>query len=224
MGKIFIVNAEWKADSKVYIVDAEWKADSKEFVVDAEWKSNEKVFIVDAEWKADRKIFLADAEWKAKNGARSGSGHSSASSASAKGNSKSSRTDYIKTLLSRSAAFEASNSNSSNASSSSNSSGCGGTLLKWFIVLAIIGGVLKYFGLTDQILNDTTPTEYKVIADSLNLRSAPDPNSTVVSIIPRDSILLQLKDSSQEIGANTWVYVTNKMDSGWVNEKYVERN
>ena len=222
MGKIFIVNAEWKADSKVYIVDAEWKSDSKEFVVDAEWKSNEKVFIVDAEWKADRKIFLVDAEWKTKKG--SGSSSSFGSNFSTASTASNSTDTSPKTKTNAGSGYSSSSDFSSDSGGSDGSSGCGGKLLKWFIVLAIIGGVLKYFGLTDQILNDTTPTEYKVIADSLNLRSAPDPNSTVVSIIPRDSILLQLKDSSQEIGANTWVYVTNKMDSGWVNEKYVERN
>lgn len=220
MGKIYIVDAEWKADQKVFIVDAEWKSDSKEFVVDAEWKSNEKVFIVDAEWKADRKIFLVDAEWKAKKGGGTsssfGSNFSTASTAS------NSTDTSPKTKTNAGSGYSSSSDFSSDSSSSDGSSGCGGTLLKWFIVLAIIAAVLKYFGLTDQIWNNTTPTEYKVIADSLNLRSAPDPNSTVVSIIPRDSVLLQLNDSSQEIGTNTWLYVANKMDSGWVNEKYVE--
>jgi hypothetical protein len=91
--------------------------------------------------------------------------------------------------------------------------------------LLIIGGVLKYFGITDQFLDGKSgSTEYRVVADSLNLRSEPDPNSTVVSIIPRDSILQGLNDSSQVIGSNTWIYVSNKIDSGWVNEKYVEGN
>ena len=221
MGKIFIVDAEWKADSKVFIVDAEWKSDSKEFIVDAEWKSNEKVFIVNAEWKADRKIFLVDAEWKSKKG--SGSGYSSSSIFS----STSTGSNFTNTSPKTNTVVGSGNSSSSDfstdSSSSGSSSGCGGTLLKWFITLVIIGGVLKYFGLTDQLLGENSgSTEYRVVADSLNLRSEPDPNSTVVSIIPRDSILQGLNDSSQVIGSNTWIYVSNKIDSGWVNEKYVE--
>ena len=221
MGKIYIVDAEWKADQKVFIVDAEWKADSKEFVVDAEWKSNEKVFIVNAEWKADRKIFLVDAEWKAKKSSGSGSSSSSSFSSASVGSSVTSTSTKTENVAS------SGNSSSSNfstdSSNSESSSGCGGTLLKWFITLLIIGGVLKYFGFTDQLLGgQSESTEYRVVADSLNLRSEPDPNSRVVSIIPRDSILHGLNDSSQQIGTNTWLYVANKMDSGWVNEKYVE--
>ena len=229
MGKIYIVDAEWKADQKVFIVDAEWKADSKEFVVDAEWKSNEKVFIVNAEWKADRKIFLVDAEWKAKKGSGSssslGSYFSTASTASNSTDTPPKTNTNAGSGYSSSSNFssDSSSSESSYSSSSESSSGCGGTLLKWFITLLIIGGVLKYFGLTDQLLGGQSgSTEYRVVADSLNLRSEPDPNSRVVSIIPRDSILQGLNDSSKVIGSNTWIFVSNKMDSGWVNEKYVE--
>lgn len=221
MGKIFIVDAEWKADSKVFIVDAEWKSDSKEFIVDAEWKSNEKVFIVNAEWKADRKIFLVDAEWKAKKSSGSGYSSSSSFSSASTGSSVSSNPSNN----GASSGNSSSSNFSTDSSSSDSSSGCGGTLVKWFITLLIIGGVLKYFGITDQFLDGNSgSTEYRVVADSLNLRSEPDPNSTVLSIIPRDSILQGLNDSSQVIGSNTWIYVSNKIDSGWVNEKYVEGN
>lgn len=221
MGKIFIVDAEWKADSKVFIVDAEWKSDSKEFIVDAEWKSNEKVFIVNAEWKADRKIFLVDAEWKAKKGSWSGSSSSSIFSTTSAGSSVTSTS--TKTENRASSGNSSSSNFSTDSSSSGSSSGCGGTLVKWFITLLIIGGVLKYFGITDQFLDGNSgSTEYRVVADSLNLRSEPDPNSTVLSIIPRDSILQGLNDSCKVIGSNTWIFVSNKIDSGWVNEKYVE--
>jgi len=30
----------------------------------------------------------------------------------------------------------------------------------------------------------------------------------------------QLNDSSQDIGSDTWIYVTDKIDTGWVNELF----
>jgi hypothetical protein len=205
MGKIFIVDAEWKADSKVFIVDAEWKSDSKEFVVDAEWKSDEKVFIVDAEWKADRKVFLVDAEWKSKtNSSFFGSTFSASSNTHSSASSKMSSSNYQST-------------------STSSSSGCFGNLIKWIVFIIIIGVGLNYFGITDNLLSDSSePVEFRVIADSLNMRAEPNTNSQVVTIIPRDSILRQLNDSVHELGNDTWIYVSNSIDSGWVNKEYVE--
>ena len=205
MGKIFIVDAEWKADSKVFIVDAEWKSDSKEFVVDAEWKSDEKVFIVDAEWKADRKVFLVDAEWKSKtNSSFFGSTFSASSNTDSSASSKMSSSNYQST-------------------STSSSSGCFGNLIKWIVFIIIIGVGLNYFGITDNLLSDSSePVEFRVIADSLNMRAEPNTNSQVVTIIPRDSILRQLNDSVHELGNDTWIYVSNSIDSGWVNKEYVE--
>jgi hypothetical protein len=221
MGKIFIVDAEWKADSKVFIVDAEWKSNSNEFVVDAEWKSNEKVFIVDAEWKADRKIFLVDAEWKAKKGSGAGSSSRTTFSTSSKRTSVSDRSSTTNND------FSSRNSSESNFStgstSSGSSSGCGGTLLKWFITIIIIGAALNYFGITDNLLSDSSdPIEFRVVADSLNMRSEPNTNSEVITIIPRDSIVRQLNDSVHELGNDKWIYVTNSIDSGWVNNAYLE--
>ena len=207
MGKVFIVDAEWKADSKIFIVDAEWKSDSKEYVVSAEWKSDEKVYVVDAEWKADRKVFLVDAEWKADKKAPISKKSFSSRSISDEDNSNS--------------ALNRIKHNNLTAKENS-SSGCTGTIIKWVLTFAIIGGVLNYFDLTDKIFGgDTTVNTYKVATDSLNLRSEPNPNSKVLSIIPRDSILNGINDSSQVIGTNKWIYVTNKIDSGWVNEKYI---
>ena len=224
MGKIFIVDAEWKADSKVFIVDAEWKSDSKEFVVDAEWKSDEKVFIVNAEWKADRKIFLVDAEWKAKKG--SGSGYSSSSNYSAAKTGASftdNSSDTTDTTESGNSPRSNFSSGSGSSDSSGSSSGCVGTLLKWFITLIIIGAALKYFGITDNLLSDSNdPIEFRVVADSLNMRAEPNTNSQVLTIIPRDSIVRQLNDSVHELGNDTWIYISNSIDSGWVNKEYVE--
>jgi hypothetical protein len=205
MGKIFIVDAEWKADSKVFIVDAEWKADSKEFVVNAEWKADEKVFIVDAEWKADRKVFLVDAEWKSKtNSSFFGSTFSASSNTDSGASSKMSSSNYQST-------------------STSSSSGCFGNLIKWIVFIIIIGVGLNYFGITDNLLSDSSePVEFRVIADSLNMRAEPNTNSQVVTIIPRDSIVRQLNDSVHEVGNDTWIYVSNSIDSGWVNKEYVE--
>jgi hypothetical protein len=214
MGKVFIVDAEWKADAKIFIVDAEWKSDSKEYVVSAEWKSDEKVYVVDAEWKADRKVFLVDAEWKADKKKNVSSNTFSSRSLDS---NYSDTTDNSRSTLNRlkhNTATEKAKDNSS--------SGCFGTIFKWVITFALIWGVLKYFGLTDKIFgSDTTISTYKVATDSLNLRSEPNPNSNVLSIIPRDSILKGINDSSQVIGSNKWIYVTNNIDSGWVNEKYI---
>ncbi len=213
MGKIFVVNAEWKADEKVYIVDAEWKADSKEFVVNAEWKADEKVFIVDAEWKADRKVFLVDAEWKAKNKS-SFSGSATASSSA-----------YFASSNTDSGASSKMSSSNYQSTSTSSSSSCFGNLIKWIVFIIIIGVGLNYFGITDNLLSDSSePVEFRVIADSLNMRAEPNTNSQVVTIIPRDSIVRQLNDSVHEVGNDTWIYVSNSIDSGWVNKQFVENN
>jgi hypothetical protein len=40
-------------------------------------------------------------------------------------------------------------------------------------------------------------------------------------MIQNDSIW-QIKDSSEVIGGNTWIFVTDKTDTGWVNQQFIK--
>ena len=61
MGKVYIVNQEYKAKYKVFFVDQQYKEKNAELIkgcklVNQEYQADIKVFIVSQEYKADIKI------------------------------------------------------------------------------------------------------------------------------------------------------------------------
>ncbi len=59
--KVFIVNAEYRADRKVYFVDQAYREENTQLIspgelVRSEYQADIKVFIVDQEYRADIKI------------------------------------------------------------------------------------------------------------------------------------------------------------------------
>ena len=43
----------------------------------------------------------------------------------------------------------------------------------------------------------------------------------VIKLVKQNDTLWQINDSSKEISNDTWVYATDKIDTGWVNETYL---
>lgn len=68
--KVFVVDAEYKADLVVYRTDKEYRAKKEEnkgiwFITDRAYRADMKVFFVDREYQSDLKVFFTDKEYRA---------------------------------------------------------------------------------------------------------------------------------------------------------------
>lgn len=68
--KVFVVDAEYKADLVVYKTDKEYQAKKEEnkgvwFITDKQHRADKKVFFVEREYQADLKVFFTDKEYRA---------------------------------------------------------------------------------------------------------------------------------------------------------------
>jgi hypothetical protein len=67
----------------------------------------------------------------------------------------------------------------------------------------------------------SSKTSFIVNTKGLNLRTSPGTSGEIIKLMNQNDSIWQLQDSSQDIGNDTWVYVTDKIDTGWVNETYL---
>ena len=216
MPKILLVKYQHEADKKVYFVDYAHEA-------------NEKVFIVKYAFEADIKVFRVKLAFEADDFKRSSKIPKSSSFYSSSGSSSpsnsSSSPDYPSTD-SPSSNYSSPTTSDSSTSSSDSSSGCGSgcisKIFTWFVILAIIGGVLKYFGFIDD--TDSPKSEVGLIINTkaLNLRTSPGTDGEIIKLMNQNDSIWQLNDSIQNSGNQTWVYVTDKKDTGWVNKTYLK--
>lgn len=103
-------------------------------------------------------------------------------------------------------------------SSSSDSSG-GGCLSSLIVLGLFIGGIAYFLDYLGWIELDSK--EHIVNTKGLNLRKAAGTDGEVIKLIKQNDTLWQINDSSQEMNNDTWVYVTDKIDTGWVNETFL---
>ena len=229
MSKIHLVKYNYEADKKVYFVDQHYEADEKVFIVKYAYEADYKAFEVKHAYEADIKVYRVKEAYEADEFKRSSkipkSSNLFSSSKSSSPSSSSSLSDSPSSN-SPSSNYSSPTSSDSSSSSSDSSSGCGSgcisKIITWFVILAIIGGVLKYFGFIDD--TDSPKSELGLIINTkaLNLRTSPGTDGKIIKLMNQNDSIWQLNDSIQNSGNQTWVYVTDKKDTGWVNKTYLK--
>ena len=229
MSKIHLVKYNYEADKKVYFVDQPYEADEKVFIVKYAYEADYKAFEVKYAYEADIKVYRVKEAYEADEFKRSSkipkSSNLFSSSKSSSPSSSSSLSDSPSSN-SPSSNYSSPTSSDSSSSSSDSSSGCGSgcisKIITWFVILAIIGGVLKYLGFIDD--TDSSKSELGLIINTkaLNLRTTPGTDGEIIKLMNQNDSIWQLNDSIQNSGNQTWVYVTDKKDTGWVNKTYLK--
>ena len=229
MSKIHLVKYNYEADKKVYFVDQHYEADEKVFIVKYAYDADYKAFEVKHAYEADIKVYRVKEAYEADEFKRSSkipkSSNLFSSSKSSSPSSSSSLSDSPSSN-SPSSNYSSPTSSDSSTSSSDSSSGCGSgcisKIITWFVILAIIGGVLKYFGFIDD--TDSPKNELGLIINTkaLNLRTSPGTDGEIIKLMNQNDSIWQLNDSIQNSGNQSWVYVTDKKDTGWVNKTYLK--
>ena len=229
MSKIHLVKYNYEADKKVYFVDQHYEADEKVFIVKYAYDADYKAFEVKHAYEADIKVYRVKEAYEADEFKRSSkipkSSNLFSSSKSSSPSSSSSLSDSPSSN-SPSSNYSSPTSSDSSSSSSDSSSGCGSgcisKIITWFVILAIIGGVLKYLGFIDD--TDSSKSELGLIINTkaLNLRTTPGTDGEIIKLMNQNDSIWQLNDSIQNSGNQTWVYVTDKKDTGWVNKTYLK--
>ena len=229
MSKILLVKYQHEADKKVYFVDYTHEADEKVFIVKHAFEADYKAFEVKYAFEADIKVFRVKLAFEADDFKRSSKIPKSSSFYSSSGSSSISNSSSLSdspSSNSPSSNYSSPTSSDSSTSSSDSSSGCGSgcisKIITWFVILAIIGGVLKYFGFIDD--TDSPKSEVGLIINTkaLNLRTSPGTDGEIIKLMNQNDSIWQLNDSIQNSGNQTWVYVTDKKDTGWVNKTYLK--
>ena len=229
MSKILLVKYQHEADKKVYFVDYTHEADEKVFIVKHAFEADYKAFEVKYAFEADIKVFRVKLAFEADEFKRSSKIPKSSnlfSSSKSSSPSISSSLSDSPSSNSPSSNYSSPTSSDSSTSSSDSSSGCGSgcisKIITWFVILAIIGGVLKYFGFIDD--TDSPKSEVGLIINTkaLNLRTSPGTDGEIIKLMNQNDSIWQLNDSIQNSGNQTWVYVTDKKDTGWVNKTYLK--
>ena len=229
MSKILLVKYQHEADKKVYFVDYTHEADEKVFIVKHAFEADYKAFEVKYAFEADIKVYRVKLAFEADDFKRSSKIPKSSSFYSSSGSSSISNSSSLSdspSSNSPSSNYSSPTSSDSSSSSSDSSSGCGSgcisKIITWFVILAIIGGVLKYFGFIDD--TDSPKSEVGLIINTkaLNLRTSPGTDGKIIKLMNQNDSIWQLNDSIQNSGNQTWVYVTDKKDTGWVNKTYLK--
>ena len=228
MSKILLVKYQHEADKKVYFVDYTHEADEKVFIVKHAFEADYKAFEVKYAFEADIKVFRVKLAFEADDFKRSSKIPKSSSFYSSSVSSSISNSSSLSdspSSNSPSSNYSSPTSSDSSTSSSDSSSGCGSgcisKIITWFVILAIIGGVLKYFGFIDT---DSPKSELGLIINTkaLNLRTSPGTDGKIIKLMNQNDSIWQLNDSIQNSGNQSWVYVTDKKDTGWVNKTYLK--
>lgn len=219
MSKIKLVKYEFEADKKVFFVDYEFEADEKVLLVEYDFEADYKAFKVKYEFEADLKVFQVKYAFEADEYQNNEETEADSDYAE----TFESKRDYIRNL---SYFRSSSSSTGSDQNESPSSGGCLGRIFKWFIILVIIGAILNYFGLGDETKNEveiTTEAHIGKIINSkgLNLRRAPGTQGDVIKVLMQNDSVWIISDSSQNIQGSSWVLITDKTDTGWVSEKFL---
>jgi len=94
--------------------------------------------------------------------------------------------------------------------------GCGVLFFAIALVIWAFGSCLEKVGLIEPTINS-----YEVGTKKLNLRKLANPNSEVIKELKEKDSLFAIENKSKSYQDETWIYVTDKIDTGWVNETYL---
>jgi hypothetical protein len=218
MPKIHLVKYKYEADVKVYFVDYPYEADEKVFIVKYAYEADYKAFEVKYAYEADVKVYRVKYAYEADEFKRSSRTPKSSGFFSSTGSSKS-ENESTKSDFSSSSSYDSSTTTSND--SSSGGGGCFSKIFSWLVVIALIGGALKYFGIIGD--DSAEGSSGKIInTKGLNLRKSAGTDGEIIKLMNQNDSIWQLKDSSQDVGSDTWIYVTDKIDTGWVNETFTK--
>ncbi len=95
--------------------------------------------------------------------------------------------------------------------------GCGAIIVFLFLIIWGVGSCMEKIGLIEPTINS-----YSVGTKKLNLRKLANPNSEVIKELFENDSLYAIDNKSKTYNSETWVYVTDKVDTGWVNETYLK--
>jgi hypothetical protein len=239
MPKIHLVKYKYEADVKVYFVDYPYEADEKVFVVKYAYEADYKAFEVKYAYEADTKVYRVKYAYEADAFKRSSRtpkssgifGSSSSSSSSSSDDTPSSSSSFSssdleekRSKITRKQVEIDRMINEIEPTQPTKKPGCLVQIITWIILFAIIYGVLNYFGFIgeDDQKSDGSSTGKIVNTKGLNLRTEPGTTGEIIKLMIQNDSIWQLNDSSQNLGSQTWVYVTDKVDTGWVNKKYLK--
>jgi len=94
-------------------------------------------------------------------------------------------------------------------------------ILKRVFWISLLIAVWYLYG--DEIKTSLFSSKNSFIVNTkgLNLRTTPGTSGEIIKLMNQNDSIWQLNDSSQDVGSDTWIFVTDKIDTGWVNEQFI---
>ncbi len=239
MAKLFLVKHKYEADKKVYFVDYAYEAEEKVFLVKYAYEADYKAFEVKYAYDADIKVFRVKYAYEAdafKRSSRTPKSSGFFSSSSSSSSSSSEDTSSTSSSFSSSDLDEKRRNitrkqieidrmiNDIEPTEPAKKPGCLVQIITWIILFAIVYGALNYFGFIgedDQKSNDSNSGKI-INTEGLNLRKSAGTNGEILKFLKQNDSIWQINDSSAVIGGNTWIFVTDKTDTGWVNQQFIK--
>jgi hypothetical protein len=231
MAKIKLVEYSFEADKKVFFVDYSFEADEKVFIVEYDFEADYKAYKVEYAFEADLKVFRVEYAFEADGFSEdsedkddedfSESYSSSYTSNSSSNFSESSLNTKRRNITRKQIEIDRMINELEPAPKKP---GCLVQILIWLILFAIVYGALNYFGFIgedDQKSNDSNSGKI-INTEGLNLRSSAGTDGEIIKLMIQNDSIWLINDSNQVIGNNTWVYVTDKIDTGWVNDQFIK--
>ena len=230
MAKIKLVEYSFEADKKVFFVDYSYEADEKVFIVDYDFEADYKAYKVEYAFEADIKVFRVEYAFEADEFSEdsveddfSDSYSSSYTSNSSTHFSESSLNEKRRQITRKQRELDRM-INDNEPTEPAKKPGCVVQIITWIILFGIIYGTLHYFGfIGDDDQKSAASSTGKIInTEGLNLRKSAGTNGEILKFLKQNDSIWQIKDSSVVIGGNTWIFVTDKTDTGWVNQQFIK--
>lgn len=230
MAKIKLVEYSFEADKKVFFVDYSYDADEKVFIVDYDFEADYKAYKVEYAFEADLKVFRVQYAFEADEFSEdsdednfSDSYSSSYTSNSSSNFSESSLNEKRRQITRKQRELDRM-INDIEPTEPTKKPGCFVQIITWIILFAIIYGALHYFGfIGDDDQKSAASSTGKIInTEGLNLRKSAGTNGEILKFLKQNDSIWQISDSSAVIGGNTWIFVTDKTDTGWVNQQFIK--
>ena len=231
MAKIKLVEYSFEADKKVFFVDYSYEADEKVFIVDYDFEADYKAYKVEYAFEADLKVFRVEYAFEADEFSEdsddkddedfSESYSSSYTSNSSSNFSESSLNKKRRNITRKQIEIDRMINELEPAPKKP---GCLVQILIWLILSAIVYGALNYFGFIgeDDKTTDESITGKIINTEGLNLRRSAGTDGEIIKLMIQNDSIWQINDSSEVIGGNTWIFVTDKTDTGWVNQQFIK--
>ena len=103
---------------------------------------------------------------------------------------------------------------------SSSDSGGDGCLSSLILIGLFVGGIVYFLDYVGWIELDSN--DHIVNTKGLNLRKVAGTEGEIIKLLKQNDSIWQINDSSTVIGGNTWIFVTDKTDTGWVNQQFIK--